>query len=183
MDGLVAKARLGDEEAFLDLVDRLAPIRKSLIGQFPTLDPDDLDQDLVLVLRDCIRTYDPSLTSFAYYVRTYSRYHCLNKTKEPKVLSLDAKDDDGRSLMDIVMADVDIETDYVRDLRLLKLYESLRDLDKLYRQIIDMYYFYGMGLAEIGHFLGYSTGHISRLKKCAEDMVKKNLQGDDLYDY
>ena len=177
MNELVRAARSGSQRAVSELIDRLSPIRKSLINQYSGLDSDDLDQELTLVLLDCINSYDEDMAAFSYYVKMMSYYYCLDKAKSQVVLSLDIPaGDEKSSLVELLVSDENTEKSALelRDRDLIN--QIIKVLSTTERRVLYLLYYKGLNLSEIGGYMGYSTTHAGRIRDKALRSLRRECK-------
>lgn len=172
---LVSSAKNGDKVALYNLIAVLKPIRKSLISKFSKFDSEDLDQDLILVLIECVDSFLEGECSFQWYVREKSRYFCLDLAKEMGCLSLDEVDDNGISFMDMIDSGEVLE-DLVFDFNLReKVLLEVSRLEPKVRFVIYFHFFKEFSLKEIAEKMNVSVSTVFRLKEKGVKVLKKSL--------
>lgn len=172
----VRKAKNGDKVAMFYLVEALRPIRISLCRRFSSIDSEDLEQDLILVLIDCVDSFVEGECSFQWYVRERSRYFCLDRIKEKRCQSLDDFDENGNRFVDGVMDDFNLE-EFVSDYNLReKILLSVSKLPPRVRFVIYFHFFGCLSLKEIADKMGVSVSTVFRLKEKGLRILRPELK-------
>lgn len=162
------------EEEILKIIADFEPLRKSLCRKFFYLGAEDLNQDLIVLTLEALKSYDETEAKLPYYIKKVCTWYCLDQAKAFKNhLSLEEKDEEGQELKDKVPGDVDLEGSY-EDLERRKfIREKLQILSKEERYIVEGHYFKNQPLKDIAVEMGLSPTSISRIHKGALRKLRK----------
>lgn len=180
MERLIKRVKEKDEEALIQLIEKLKPIRKALVKNFSKLEREDLEQELIILVLEGIENYDPKQSEFPYYLKQLSRYKALDMVKELEdtvsletVISCDGEE---VTLGETIKSEVDIERKYEEKRRKIEVRNALEKLEKSEREILILYYYKDLSLKEIGEIYGKSIATICKKKKESERKLKKILK-------
>lgn len=175
-----------ENEKIMELIEKYKPLRYSIIKQFPKLDREDLDQELILTMIEGLEDYEESYSDFSYFLKLISRYKALDLLKkEENHLSIEtvvAEDGESVRIIDLLESDENVEIDIERKEKYSILYDSIDMLGNFEKEIIYLYYFKNLSLKEIGKITKKSESTISRMKTTGEKNLKKILKEKN-YDY
>lgn len=182
---LVNRSKAGDKVALYNLIAILRPIRVSMIRKFPRLDPEDLDQDLIILLIESLEDFDERKCSFQWYVREKSRYYCLDLLKKKECFSIEERDENGISFIDsldsgLVLDDLVCDSS-IRD----RIFLEISKLEPRVRFVIYFHFFKDHSLKEIGVKMNTSISSVYRLKEKGVKILRKSLKDikrEDFYD-
>lgn len=180
MEELIKRAKEKDEEAIVQLLEKLKPIRKALIKNFPKLESEDLEQELIILVLEGVESYNPEASEFPYYLKQLSRYKALDMVKElEEAISLETViscDGEEITIGETLEAGVNVEREYEEKILKFEVRKALERLEKSEREILILYYFKDLNLKEIGEICGKSTATICKKKKEAERKLRKILK-------
>lgn len=171
------RARTGDLDATIRLIELLAPIRKSLISKYSApSDREDDEQDLVILLMELIHTYDGESSSFQWYARERSRYHMLDKLKEEKLISLDEETPEGEALLYNLTSEEDL-VDRILDVKNTEelLADFVNQLSALHQDIVRLKFYRNYRGKEISKKLNISESKVSRELKRALRILRRKI--------
>lgn len=179
-DSLLEKARRGDKDAAEEIVNRLKPLIISSIRRYYNKpnEYEDLIQDGILKLLECIRDYEPSKdVHFLGYVKTMLRYLYLDKHKMKLHHSLNEPVGDGENeLLDLLVSEdkgpLELILDKENNSYLL---EALNSLSDRQREVIIMFYFKNMKMEDIAEKLGISYRTVVNTKVRAIEKLSSAL--------
>lgn len=159
-----------------ELIKAFAPLRKSLCRKFSYLDPEDLDQDLIILTIEGLKTYDQEASQLPYYIKKICSWYCLDKVKRKEnQLSLDYQDQEGLDLKEKLASKENLEEDLENKEEKDYIREKIKQLDEKERTLIEGHYYQNKSLKEIGRQMDLSAASISRIHKKALKKLKKNL--------
>jgi RNA polymerase sigma-70 factor (ECF subfamily) len=167
---LVARAKLGDVEAFAQVYDRHAPAAQALLQRVlsSASEAEDVLHDVFLEAWQVVRTYDESRGSVRTWLLLRARSRGLDRlqrrAREPRPSDL--------SLLDGTAARADASAaallaapDAPLD-RGLTVRHALERLEVAVRETLELTYYAGMTAVEIGEHMGVPTGTVrSRLAR------------------
>ena len=183
VNALILKVREGDQQAFLELLERYKPLLKSLVSKFASDDltrslEEDLIQEATLVFYNAILTYDHTQADveFGLYARIcisnalVSQIRAINKRRvehsavlEGSVLFTD--DNNSNPIEDIVKQE---------DLKIL--YTVIKNNLSNYEYLVWHNYMLGKTAKEIGVLVGSNeksvTNAIYRIRKKLRGLLK-----------
>jgi len=150
---MVEKAKKRETKSTEMIIERLRPLILSNIRKSASfLEKEDVFQELCLVAIECIDSFDPKKGSyFLAYVKQAMQYKVweLNKSRV-EMLSLDAEDEFGRTLLDnLPEADINLEDIVLSTFQNEALIEAVSKLTQKQQKVIKEYYFLGHRLKEI----------------------------------
>ncbi|WP_165442850.1 sigma-70 family RNA polymerase sigma factor [Senegalia massiliensis] len=180
IDNLVRKAKLGEKEAKMKLLESYKPLILTQIKKyyFEKEEMDDLINEGYEVILIGINKFDFSKgVYFSGYINTILRYHYLDKLKFKKyVVSLDKKissKDSSISLIDTLESEIDIEKEYLYKELNNELVKNIEKLTIRQKQIIVMFYLQKINIKDISNRLGISYRTVVNTKKNALEKLKK----------
>jgi len=124
----------------------------------------DLAHDVILKL---LRRSHFEITSPCQYIQMCVHNAKVNWTRKNRPFSLSAKDE--------LTMHYELEDTCVRKEREKIIRASVEKLPELYRCVVKLFYFSGLGVKEIGEKLGIPKGTIQRRLFDARNMLKKEL--------
>ncbi|RVU55047.1 RNA polymerase sigma factor [Anaerosphaera multitolerans] len=176
---LCIRAKVGDEEAKILLIDKLSPLIKSSIKKYcPLWDYyEDLYQDGVLILLECLKIHDEKKGTYLNFLKNYLRFYYLETfkyllkdhgTKVPL-------EDEEKSYLEELQDDFSIE-DYFLSLELSEsLKAALGDLTLRQRKVVLLFYYNKLSLDEIAAKLNISKWTVVNTKRRAVEILKRTL--------
>ncbi|WP_054251449.1 sigma-70 family RNA polymerase sigma factor [Neofamilia massiliensis] len=163
-----------DEEEKIKIIKDYEPLRKSLCRKFYYLGAEDLNQDLIVLTLEALKTYEESEARLPYYIKKLCTWYCLDQAKAFKNhLSLEEKDEDGFELKDKVPADEDLEKTYEEIERRDFIREKLKVLEEDEAFVIKGYYFKNIPLKDLAKEMDLSPTSVSRIHKKAIKKLRK----------
>lgn len=176
MNKLIKSAQLGDTLALETLIRQLEPIRKSICAQYSTLDPQDLDQELIILMIESLADYDPEKATFPWYIRQKSRYYALDLAKKHTARTrMTQRPTEGQDPLENLTTDETPEENYENKERNKRLQAALEKLKPLEREIIIEYYYRRKNLKEIAQAQKRSISTISKHKTQALKKLRRFL--------
>lgn len=127
---------------------------------------DDLVQDGILILFQCMDTYDDKRgVPFAAYVNSYLRFYYLKTYRylNQQTLSLDQDGEEGK-IYEVIDSGVDIEKEYFKKFDVEFLNFVMKNLSKREREIIYLCYYENKKLKDVAAQLGIATRTATNLK-------------------
>ena len=176
LNDLIIKARGGDQQAFLELLDKYMPLLKSLVQKFASDDLtksllEDLLQEATVVFYNAILTYDETQVDveFGLYARIcisnalVSQIRAINKRRVERSVELTCEvalgEDEGSNPMDEI----------VKQEALKELYSIIKNNLSDYEYVVWHNYMLGKTAKEIGMLVGNNeksvTNAIYRIRK------------------
>ena len=176
VNALILKVREGDQQAFLELLDRYKPLLKSLVSKFESDDltrslEEDLLQEATVVFYNAILTYDETQVDveFGLYARIcitnalVSQIRAINKRRVERSVELTSEvglgEDDSSNPMDEI----------VKQEALKELYSIIKNNLSDYEYVVWHNYMLGKTAKEIGMLVGNNeksvTNAIYRIRK------------------
>lgn len=174
---MVKKAKLGDEQALGEILERLQPLLISSIRRYynKPKEYEDLMQDGNLKIIESIFDYDETKgVNFLGYIKMNIKFLYLDKHKERLHESLNEMMPDGqRERIDILIGP---QVDFLENIIILEdrqlLQESLDTLTEKQRQIIELFYIKNMAIGQIASKLGLSYRTVVNTKTRALDKMR-----------
>ena len=182
VNALIVKVRDGDQQAFLDLLDRYKPLLKSLVSKFGSDDftkslEEDLLQEATVVFYNAILTYDQTQTEveFGLYARIcisnalVSQMRYINKRRVEQSIESEGSELFGS---DVVLSPVD---DIVKQENLRALYSIIKKNLSDYEYLIWHNYMLGKTAKEISQIVGSNdksvTNAIYRIRRKLREVL------------
>ena len=183
VNALILKVRDGDQQAFLELLDRYKPLLRALVSRFESDDltrslDEDLLQEATVVFYNAILTYDHTQTDveFGLYARIcvsnalVSQIRAINKRRAEQSVELEAE---GFLVQDNTPNPIE---DIVKQEDLKTLYKVIKDNLSDYEYVVWHNYMLGKTAREIGILVGSNeksvTNAIYRIRKKLRGLLK-----------
>ncbi|WP_138160526.1 sigma-70 family RNA polymerase sigma factor [Peptoniphilus catoniae] len=173
-NSLLDRCLNGDNEARLDLLNALTPLIASSIKSYCPIwqEYEDLFQDGVLLVLECLEIYNPSKGRFLNFVKNYLRFYFLDTFKYLIVgeyfEDIDGKEDFANFLRDTANVEEEVLSRMDSD----DLKRALGLLTKRQRDVIVMYYFLDMRLDRIGEALDIKRWTVVNTKRRAIEILR-----------
>lgn len=152
------------------------PLRKSLCRRFSYLGPEDLDQDLILLILENLENYEKDQSNLPYYIKKICTWYCLDRAKAHKnTLSLEEKDEEGLELKEKIPSNQSTEEIFSDEERRYYIRRKVENLEEIERYVIVGHYFENVSLKNLGENLGLSPATISRIHKRALRKLRKEF--------
>lgn len=175
-DEIIAKAKEGDEVSKVELIERLSPLIKYSIKKYCPIYKhyEDLYQDGVLIILECLKLHDDSKANFQTMVKSYLKYHYIETLKYIKNTEKDiSKSKDDEDIVNSLSSNINIEEDFEKLSELSYLKKILKSLTYKQRRIIIMYYYKDMTHKEIAKKLKISVWTVINTKRRAIEILKE----------
>ncbi|MDO5041412.1 MAG: sigma-70 family RNA polymerase sigma factor [Peptoniphilus sp.] len=164
-----------DEDARLRLVQLLNPLIISSIKRYCPLwrQYDDLLQDGIVVVLECVDMYDPERGYFLGFVKSYLKFYFLKTFKyllmdEEHISSVEEE-----TWEEFVSDDEDMEQMLLREEFSGEIKEALALLTKRQREVVVMYYFLDMSLIDIATSLGIKRWTVINTKRRSMEILRR----------
>ncbi|MFU0800886.1 MAG: sigma-70 family RNA polymerase sigma factor [Xylanivirga thermophila] len=178
---LVKMAKKGDTNASKYIIGKLNPLICSAINRYAyKMERDDAYQEAVIIIMDCIKSYDEKLqVPFLSYVKSKLYYGMLNISKKYRpLISLDKSigDEDALTYIDILEDEnADIWNIYVKTEDFKMLYKAIDRLSQKQKEVILLYFFNELSLKEIASIRGVHYKTVLGLKNRAIQALRREL--------
>lgn len=161
-----------NNELFDDYYKKYLPLIKKLSykNKVNGYDPQDIEQELLMVLDKCIKNFDETKgTKFITYFQTSCRYHIISLRKQNINYELLLKNPE------IIIDDSDdIMTKLLNDKFKKKLMDLLEEIK--YGEYIKLHYLFGVTMTKIAKIEQVDKSHISRCIKEGLGELKEKLE-------
>lgn len=180
IDELVVRAKNGDDNALLLIIDFYQPLLKTSIKYCVSRYPvaacytEDIEADLYLIMRELVRQYDAELSFFSYFLstridfvlQTHVRKSYLDSSvggRRPKEIFIEDMPEDWEPFVDQdpvgkIIASADLSS-------------ALLKLEDKYRTAVQLYFFEGMNQQQAADYLSITQSSFSkRLNKAIEQL-------------
>ncbi len=170
MIDLVRRGKEGDVDAVYEIICKFRPLVISSIKRYCNFprEFEDLISDLNILIIHCIETFDESRgVYFEVYLRDNIRFYLLKTAKflKDSNLSLNVTlGEDEEEFINLIPDDFNLEEDFFKGIDNLELYSMLLRLSKRTQEVLFLYFFHNLSVAEIAGFLGISARTVSNLK-------------------
>ncbi len=183
VNALILRVRDGDQQAFLEMLDRYKPLLRALVSRFVSDDltrslDEDLLQEATVVFYNAILTYDHTQTDveFGLYARIcisnalVSQIRAINKRRAEHSVELEGDglfvDDNATNPIEDIVKQEDLKT----------LYTIIKDNLSDYEYVVWHNYMLGKTAREIGILVGSNeksvTNAIYRIRKKLRSLLK-----------
>lgn len=176
LNKLIERGMKGDSLAKIEIVNRLDPLIKSCIKKYCPLYGyfDDLYQDGVLIVLECLEFYDCSKATYLAMTKSYLKYHYVETFKYLKQMDLEVSAyQDDVNLYDFVESEEDVELEFFATEESDFLNKAILLCTEKERQVISLYYYKGMQHSEIAEYLEVSIWTIINNKRRALEKLRK----------
>lgn len=179
-DQVLNMALYEDEEAKVEITELLRPMIISSIKKYCPIYQEfhDLYQDGILIVLECLKTYDPKY-SFLKYVQSYLKYYYQSTYRY--LLELDREIStnlQGEDLLDQMQSEMDLEGDYLLKQDVALLYQAMELLTPRQELIVRLYYLEHLSITEIADFLDISYWTVVNTKRRAVKNLYQLLTTD-----
>lgn len=176
LNKLIERGMKGDSLAKIEIVNRLDPLIKSCIKKYCPLYGyfDDLYQDGVLIILECLEFYDCSKATYPAMTKSYLKYHYVETFKYLKQMDVEVSAyQDDVNLYDFVESEEDVELEFFATEESDFLNKAILLCTEKERQVISLYYYKGMQHSEIAEYLEVSIWTIINNKRRALEKLRK----------
>jgi RNA polymerase sigma factor (sigma-70 family) len=183
INDLVIRVREGDGAALAELRQFYLPLLIAALRRCVTREPrianfrDDIEGELLLILRDIVHQYDPALSYFSYYLSTRIDYAIMARAR--KLLHQNSS---GQGIEEIKFSEmpsswepVDQEDPFGRIEQELAVQAAIDQLSNAHREVIELYFFQDMTQETAAAQLGITQASFSRRMGRALAQLKKLL--------
>lgn len=179
---LCFKAKNGDENSTVEILNKFNPLLISLAKKFPYDDFNDMLQDGREVLILAIKEFDEKKgREFIAYASMQLKFHFLGMYRKRKPsLSLNAKaNDDDDEIIDLLESDgLSPEEEFFKCVSIKNLKDALNSLTEKQKRIISLYFFRGKSLVEIANEIGIGYQSAVKLKNRAIERLRFVIKND-----
>ncbi|MDO4595233.1 MAG: sigma-70 family RNA polymerase sigma factor [Tissierellia bacterium] len=165
------------------IVEKYRPLIVSVIeSTYFGNDFDDAYDLSVEVVINCIENYDPSISSFGAYLKSYLRYAHLNRANKKDHVAIDLNEEKYEA---VLKNDDDIEKDFFNNELRKILFKKMNALSHFQKNILVDYYFNALSLDEMSKKYDRSYQTIANnksmaLKRIKNQFIKENRSYYDL---
>lgn len=181
------KAQQKDEKAILEILHRADKAVYAAIYKYVKvpLETEELHQEGMLVVYESIFDYDPKKgVPFWAYIHMKLRYYFLDCNRRKVHRSLEEETADGCTLGDTLMADIDIEEDFLFQEEREILRNALDTLTDRERKCVIGYYVYHLSMTEVAQSQGIAyrtainakTRGLEKLRKVIGQNIEYNQE-------
>lgn len=174
-DSQVAQRVATDINAYKYLIDRyesklLRYIQRILY--IPKEDAEDILQEVFLKAYRNINGYDPKY-KFSNWIYRIAHNEAVSFLRKKKIVTESNEDEE---IFDTIPSDINIEDEFVNELKRKEVKELLSKLDTKYREVLILRFFEEMEYNEIAEVLHISSGTVASLISRGKEKFKMLVQ-------
>lgn len=135
-------------------------------------DAEDILQEVFLKAYKNINGYDPKY-KFSNWIYRIAHNEAISFLRKKKTVTESNENED---IFDTIPSDINIEDEFVKDLKRKEVRDLLSKLDSKYREVLILRYFEDMGYNEISEVLHIPSGSVASLISRGKEKFKMLVQ-------